>query len=129
MASGAYGDEPDSHRRQRRRQSVRRPVRPCHYVTVLGAHLQLAERRCRWAVRPMTERLQIRRRLNEVAREIDAIEKEFTVLDRPEIELAGVAEASEILDMKPNTIYTYVKRGKFPQPAFILKCGMIWYRE
>jgi hypothetical protein len=73
-------------------------------------------------------RTQIRKRLNKVLRDLEEVEREVTVLDRPVLDLVGVTEAAEILGTTANAISSRRARGSLPEPIVTLSCGPIWHR-
>lgn len=44
-------------------------------------------------------------------------------------ELAGVAEAADILGWDKRRVITYVSRGSFPKPVASLASGRVWRRD
>lgn len=44
-------------------------------------------------------------------------------------ELAGVAEAAEIMGWDKRRVITYVSRGSFPKPVATLASGRVWRRD
>lgn len=44
-------------------------------------------------------------------------------------QIAGVAEAAEIMEWDKRRVITYLDRGSFPEPTFALASGRIWLRE
>jgi len=44
-------------------------------------------------------------------------------------ELAGVAEAAEILGWDKRRVFTYISRGSFPEPVAMLASGRVWRRR
>ena len=44
-------------------------------------------------------------------------------------QVAGVAEAAEILGWDKRRVVTYIDRGSFPEPITALASGRIWLRE
>jgi hypothetical protein len=43
--------------------------------------------------------------------------------------LAGVAEAAEIMGWDKRRVITYIDRGHFPEPLTSLASGRVWLRE
>jgi hypothetical protein len=44
-------------------------------------------------------------------------------------ELAGVAEAAEVMRWDKRRVITYIDRGRFPEPIQSLASGRIWVRS
>jgi hypothetical protein len=44
-------------------------------------------------------------------------------------QIAGVAEAAEIMEWDKRRVITYLDRGVFPEPMFALASGRVWLRE
>lgn len=44
-------------------------------------------------------------------------------------QLAGVAEAAEIMGWDKRRVITYIDRGSFPEPVQALASGRVWLRE
>ena len=68
-----------------------------------------------------------RRACLDELREVTGDDVVLTVEVVPEV--AGVAEAAEIMGWDKRRVITYIDRGHFPEPLTSLASGRIWLRE
>jgi hypothetical protein len=71
----------------------------------------------------------LRRSLSRTLRRGPRRQEQLTLVVEVIPELAGVAEAAEVMGWDKRRVITYIDRGRFPAPIQALASGRIWIRS
>lgn len=76
-----------------------------------------------------TTKTAIRKDLNRALRALEEAERKLLVFHEDPLDLVGIREAAELLEITVNALATRRSRGRFPEPVLTLSGTPIWHRE